>query len=57
MIKSNQNAWLEPYIDMNKQQVILKDFFQLMNNAIFEKTMKNVKNLGRQKKKKEEKTD
>ena len=59
MIKSNQNAWLEPYLDMNKQQVILKDFFQLMNNAIFEKTMENVKNLDRQKKKKkkEEKTD
>ena len=37
MVKFDQNAWLKRYID------IMINFFKLMNNAVFGKTMENVR--------------
>ena len=37
VVKFDQNAWLKRYID------IMINFFKLMNNAVFEKTMENVR--------------
>ena len=49
VLQFKQSPWLKPYIDFNTKQIALatsqfeKEFFTLMNNAMFGRTQENLR--------------
>ena len=49
-LEFRQSPWLAKYIDHNTRRrtrakaIFLKDLFKILNNAFFDKTMKNIRN-------------
>ena len=49
ILEFNEKLWMEPYIRLNKElrkkamSAFEKDFYKLMNNSVFGKTMENLR--------------